>query len=58
MSTCADKNVHNLNEYIEIRDEGISTNVGAELINGVSNKKLGVVMKEYQPDEFFSQISQ
>ena len=40
MSTCADKNVHNLNEYIEIRAEDISTNVGAELINDVSNKKL------------------
>ncbi|KAK2645503.1 hypothetical protein Ddye_020698 [Dipteronia dyeriana] len=37
-----DKTVHNLNEYIEIRAEDISTNVGAELINGVSNKKLGV----------------
>ncbi|KAK1576375.1 hypothetical protein Q3G72_013350 [Acer saccharum] len=62
-----DKNVHNLNEYIEIRDEGISTNVGAELINGVSNMKLGVAMNENhlgvamnenQLEEFFSQVSQ
>ena len=46
MSTCVDKIVHNLNEYIEIDAENISTNVGAELINDVSNKKLGVVMNE------------
>ncbi|KAK1548798.1 hypothetical protein Q3G72_021135 [Acer saccharum] len=49
-----DKNVHNLNVYIEIRAEDISTNVGAELINGVSNKKLGVAMNENQLEEFFS----
>ncbi|KAK4839750.1 hypothetical protein QYF36_024649 [Acer negundo] len=53
-----DKIVHNLNEYIEIRAEDISTNVGAELINDVSNKKLGVVMNEIQLKEFFSQVSQ
>ncbi|KAK2653153.1 hypothetical protein Ddye_013009 [Dipteronia dyeriana] len=53
-----DKTVHNLNEYIEIRAEDISTNVGAELINDVSNKKLGVVMNENQLQEFFSQVSQ
>ncbi|KAK0596193.1 hypothetical protein LWI29_013509 [Acer saccharum] len=52
-----DKTVHNLNEYIEISAENISTNVGAELINDVSNKKLGVVMNENQLEEFFSQIS-
>ena len=46
MSTCADKTVHNLNEFIEILAEDILTNVGAELINDVSNKKLGVVMNE------------
>ncbi|KAK1572477.1 hypothetical protein Q3G72_033137 [Acer saccharum] len=34
------KTVHNLNEFIEIRVEDISTNFGAELINDVSNKKL------------------
>ncbi|KAK0596236.1 hypothetical protein LWI29_013961 [Acer saccharum] len=53
-----DKTVHNLNEFIEIRAEDISTNVGAELINDVSNKKLGVVMNENQLEEFFSQVSQ
>ena len=58
MSTCADKTVHNLNEFIEILVEDISTNVGAELINDVSNKKLGVVMNENQLEEFFSQVSQ
>ncbi|TXG46203.1 hypothetical protein EZV62_028298 [Acer yangbiense] len=52
-----DKTVHNLNEYIEIGTENISTNVGAELINDVSNKKLGVVMNENQLEEFFSQVS-
>ena len=30
--------MHNLNEYIEIDAENISTNVGDELINDVSNK--------------------
>ncbi|TXG70366.1 hypothetical protein EZV62_005301 [Acer yangbiense] len=49
-----DNNVHNLNEYIEIRTKDISTNVGAKLINGVSNKKLGVAMNENQLEEFFS----
>ncbi|KAK3217861.1 hypothetical protein Dsin_011831 [Dipteronia sinensis] len=53
-----DKTVHNLNEYIEIRAEDISTNVGAELINDVSTKKLGVVMNKNQLEEFFSQVSQ
>ncbi|KAK1575856.1 hypothetical protein Q3G72_008943 [Acer saccharum] len=53
-----DKTVHNLNEFIEICAEDISTNVGAELINDVSNKKLGVVMNENQLEEFFSQVSQ
>ncbi|KAK1548802.1 hypothetical protein Q3G72_035212 [Acer saccharum] len=55
-----DKTVHNLNEYIEIGAENISTNstnVGTELINDVSNKKLGVVMNENQLEEFFSQVS-
>ncbi|KAK0595922.1 hypothetical protein LWI29_011091 [Acer saccharum] len=52
-----DKTVHNLNEYIEISGENISTNVGVELINDVFNKKLGVVMNENQLEEFFSQIS-
>ncbi|KAK1577611.1 hypothetical protein Q3G72_023267 [Acer saccharum] len=52
-----DTTVHNLNEYIEIGAENISTNVGAELINDVSNKKLGVVMNETQLEEFFSQVS-
>ncbi|KAK1574813.1 hypothetical protein Q3G72_000156 [Acer saccharum] len=52
-----DKTVHNLNEYIEIGAENISTNVGAKLINDVSNKKLGVVMNENQLEEFFSQVS-
>ncbi|TXG70363.1 hypothetical protein EZV62_005298 [Acer yangbiense] len=52
-----DKTMHNLNEYIEIGAKNISTNVGAELINDVSNKKLGVVMNENQLEEFFSQIS-
>ena len=58
MSTCADKTVHNLNEFIKIRAEDISTNVRAELINDVSNKKLGVVMNENQLEEFSSQVSQ
>ena len=58
MSTCADKTVHNLNEFIEILTEDISTNVGAELINDITNKKLGVVMNENQLEEFFSQVSQ
>ncbi|TXG70360.1 hypothetical protein EZV62_005295 [Acer yangbiense] len=49
-----DMTVHNLNEYIEIGAENISTNIGAELINDVSNKKLGVVMNENQLEEFFS----
>ncbi|KAK1548792.1 hypothetical protein Q3G72_010278 [Acer saccharum] len=55
-----DKTVHNLNEFIEICAEDISTYVGAELINDVSNKKLGlgVVMNENQLEEFFSQVSQ
>ncbi|KAK2656048.1 hypothetical protein Ddye_009100 [Dipteronia dyeriana] len=53
-----DKTVHNLNEFIEIRAEDILTNVGAELINDVSNRKLCVVMKENQLEEFFSQVSQ
>ncbi|KAK4839123.1 hypothetical protein QYF36_019311 [Acer negundo] len=53
-----DKAMHNLNEYIEIRAEDISTNVGAEMINDVSNKKLGVVMNENQLEEFFSQVCQ
>ncbi|KAK0598502.1 hypothetical protein LWI29_035262 [Acer saccharum] len=52
-----DKTLHNLNEYIEIRAGGISTNVGAELINDVSNKKLGVVINENQLEEFFSLVS-
>ncbi|KAK3217863.1 hypothetical protein Dsin_011833 [Dipteronia sinensis] len=49
-----DKNMHNLNEYIKIRAEDISINVGAELINDVSNKILGVAMNENQLEEFFS----
>ncbi|KAK4850114.1 hypothetical protein QYF36_003953 [Acer negundo] len=53
-----DKTVHNLNEFIEIRAEDISTNVGAELINDVSNKKFGVVMNKNQLEELFSQVSQ
>ncbi|KAK3217862.1 hypothetical protein Dsin_011832 [Dipteronia sinensis] len=44
----ADKTVHNINEYIEIHGEGILTNVGADVINGV-------VMKENQLEEFFCQ---
>ncbi|KAH7557217.1 hypothetical protein JRO89_XS11G0076400 [Xanthoceras sorbifolium] len=53
-----DKTVHNLNEYIEIRAEEITTNVGADLITAVFNNKLGVVMNENQLEEFFSQVSQ
>ncbi|KAK2656023.1 hypothetical protein Ddye_009075 [Dipteronia dyeriana] len=52
-----DKTVHTSNEYTEIGAENISTNVGAELINDVFNKKLGVVMNENQLEEFFSQVS-
>ncbi|TXG46205.1 hypothetical protein EZV62_028300 [Acer yangbiense] len=52
-----DKTVHNLNEFIEIRAKDIPTNIGAELINDVSNKKLGVVMNKNQLEEFFSQVS-
>ncbi|KAL5810459.1 hypothetical protein ACOSQ4_027027 [Xanthoceras sorbifolium] len=53
-----DKTVHNLNEYIEIRAEEITTNVGADLITAVFNNKLGVVMNENQLEEFFSQVYQ
>ncbi|XP_031262852.1 protein N-terminal glutamine amidohydrolase [Pistacia vera] len=52
-----DNNVHNLNEYIEMRAADVATNVGADLINAVSTEKLGAVIDENQLEEFFSQIS-
>ncbi|KAJ0043508.1 hypothetical protein Pint_17888 [Pistacia integerrima] len=52
-----DNNVHNLNEYIEMRAADVATNVGADLINAVSTEKLGVLIGENQLEEFFSQIS-
>lgn len=57
MCTGADKTVHNLNEYMEIRAEDLSTKAAAKLVDDVLHKKLGAVMNANQLEEFFSSFS-
>ncbi|CAK7342570.1 unnamed protein product [Dovyalis caffra] len=55
-----DETIHNLNEYMEIHASNELTNVEgleADLINSVFTQQLGVVIRENQLEEFFSQIS-
>ncbi|KAF3442690.1 hypothetical protein FNV43_RR16607 [Rhamnella rubrinervis] len=48
-----DGTVHNLNEYIEIRNADVAANAGVDLKNAVLSEKLGVVISDSNLVELF-----